>query len=166
MTKCLAKALTAWGLICLVAVAWGGPNAGQRKNVRFASERSPYPFFGASRVMVEDFDPTDKGATAAMLQLDKNEVLYSSFGEPRVTAVFYKPFQVKLTRLNIADPAGKGRHMFSVELPKEVAADLGKNSLRLVTVPTKDSELVGIRLLLVNPDNKVTQILELRPPTN
>ena len=166
MTKCLGKTLTAWGLMCLIGIAWGGAASGQQKNVRFASDRSPYPFLGATRVMIEEFDPAAKGATSAMLQLDKNEVTYSSFGEPRVTAVFYKPFQVKLTRLNITDPTGKGRHQFSVELPKEAAGDLGKNSLRLVTVLAKESELVGLRLLLVNSDNKVTQILELRPPTN
>ena len=165
MTRNRAAFLSAVCLIFLLGAAWCDTTAEQGKSVKFASERSPYPFAGATRVVLDGFDPTDKDAKSAMLQLDKNEVTFSSFGEPRITAVFYKAFQVKLTRLKLADPAGKDRRIFSVELPKEIAADLGKNSLRLVT-PGPKSDAAGIRLLVVNPEDKVTQILELRPVSN
>ena len=116
--------------------------------------------------MLNDFDPTDKDAKSAMLQLDKNEVTFSAFGEARITAVSYKSFQVKLTRLKLVDPSGKDRRIFSVELPNECTEDLGKNSLQLVTSAGTKSEPTGIRLLLVNPENKVMHVLELRAASN
>ena len=166
MTKCRAASLTALCLIYLVGAAWCGTKGGQGKNVKYTSERSPYPFVGATRVMIDGFDPIDKDAKSAMLQLDKNEITFSSFGEARITAVSFKPFQVKLTRLKLADPSGKDRRIFSVELPNEFAADLGKNSLQLMTPAGTRSELTGIRLLLVNPENKVIHVLELRAASN
>jgi hypothetical protein len=51
-------------------------------------------------------------------------------------------------------------------LPKEHAEALGKNSLRLVALIGTKSELPGVRLLVVNPEDKVTQTLELRPASN
>jgi hypothetical protein len=149
----------------MVLFAWCGTAYGQGKGAKFTSERSPYPFVGATRVVIDGFDPTDKDAKSASLVLDKNEVTLNAFGDPQITAVFYKPFQVKLTRLNMADPGGKDRLLFSVELPKEFASDIGKNSLRLVTAGPKMAG-AGIRLLLVNQDGKVTQVLELRPMSN
>jgi hypothetical protein len=165
MTTYRVASLTAVCVICLVGTVWCGTTGGGGKNVRFASERSPYPFVGATRVVLDGFDPKDKDAKSAMLQLDKNEVTFSSFGDPRITAVFYKPFQVKLTRLNMADPSAKNRRIFSLELPKEFAADLGKNSLCLVTLIDTKSEPADVRLLVVNPKGKVMQTLELRPVT-
>jgi hypothetical protein len=166
MKKYRKASLAAVCLICLIGVGWCGTTHGQGKSVKYTSERSPYPFVGATRVVVDGFDPTDKDAKSATLYLDKNEVMYSSFGDQRLTAVFYKPFQVKLTRLNMADPSGKDRRIFLVELPKEFAADLGKNSLRLVTLIGTKSDPTGLRLLVVNPEDKVTQVLELRPASN
>jgi hypothetical protein len=163
LTKCQAASAA----VCLmVGAAWCGTESGQVKGGKYASERSPYTFVGATRVVMDGFDPADKDAKSATLQLDQNEVNFSSFGEARITAVFYKPFAVKLTRLNLADPSGKDRRIFSVELPSDLAADLGKNSLRLVTWAGAKSEPAGIRLLLVNPENKVTQVLELRSAGN
>ena len=161
MTKYPATLLIVLCLIYLIGTA-----SGQGKSAKYMSERSPYPFIGATRVAIEGFDASDKDANSATLQLDKNEVVFSSFGETRITAVFYKPFQVKLTRLTMADPSGKGRRIYSVEVPKEFAADLGKNSLRLVTPTGEKSEPAGIRLLLVNSENKVTQTVDLRPAGN
>jgi hypothetical protein len=166
MTKYRKASLTAGCLVCLIGVGWCGTTRGQGKSAKYTSERSPYPFVGATRVVVDGFDPTDKDAKSATLYLDKNEVMFSSFGDSRLTAVFYKPFQVKLTRLNIVDPSGKDRRIFSVELPKEFAADIGKNSLRLVTLIGTKSDPTGLRLLVVNPEDKVTQVLELRPASN
>ena len=166
MTKCRAASLTALCLIYLVGAAWCETEGGQPKKVKYASERSPYPFVGATRVMIDGFDANDNDAKSAMLQLDKNEMTFSAFGEARITAVLFKPFQVKLTRLKLADPSGKDRRIFSVELPNEFAADLGKNSLQLVTPAGTKSEPTGIRLLLVNPENKVIHVLELRSASN
>jgi len=166
MTNCRAAALTALCLIFLVGTAWCGTKGGQGKKVKYTSERSPYPFVGATRVVIDGFDATDNDAKSATLQLDKNEMTFSSFGEARLTAVLYKPFQVKLTRLKLPDPSGKDRRIFSVELPNEFAADLGKNSLQLVTPAGTKSEPMGIRLLVVNPESKVIHVLELRAASN
>jgi hypothetical protein len=166
MTKSRAKSLTVLGLICLIGASWCEQTAGQGKNAKYISERNPHAFLGATRVAVEEFDSTDKGPSSALLQLDKNEVTFSPFGDSRITAVFYKPFPVKLTRLNIVDTTNKDRRLFAVELPKDAAEGLGKNSLRLATVTGKNSELLSLRLLLVDTDNKVTQVVELRPTTN
>lgn len=166
MTKYRVGSLTAACAIFLVGAPWSGATGGEKKSVRYVSERSAYPFVGATRVALESFDPADKDAKSAMLQLDNNEVTFSAFGEPRITAVFYKFVEVKLTRLDMTDPTAKDRRIFAVELPKEFAACLGKNSLRLVTPIGPKNEPAGIRLLVVNPEDKVTQVLELRRSTN
>jgi hypothetical protein len=145
---------------------YGGPIDAGEKNFRFASERTPFPFAGATRVTLEGFNPTEKDAKSVSLLLDKNEISYSSFGEPRLTTVFYKPFPIKLKRLEIADPSGKDRRIFAVEAPKEMADGLGKNTLQIVVSPATKSEPAGLRLLLINSENKVTQVLELRAITN
>ena len=88
---------------------------------------------------------------------------FSLFGDPRVSVVFYKSFPVKLTRLKLVDPVGKDRRIFSVELPEEYTAALGKNSLRLVVLADSKTEPASVRLLVVSPEDKVTQTLELRP---
>jgi hypothetical protein len=154
--------------VLFLAAAWCGFGAADEgaKAGRYTSDRNANTFVGATRVVLDDFDPTDKEAKSATLQLDKNEVTFSSFGDPQITAVSYKSFPVKLTRLKIADPAGKDRRIFSVALPKEHAEALGKNSLRLVALIGTKSELPGVRLLVVNPEDKVTQTLELRPASN
>src|ERR1017187_4354664 len=73
---------------------------------KFASERSSHKFAGATRVVLDNFDPMDKDSKSASLQLDNNDVIFSDFGEQQITAVFYKSFEVKLTRLKGADPEG------------------------------------------------------------
>ena len=153
-------------MIFLLGTAWCGTGHGQGKSTKWVSERNPFPFVGATRVVIDGFDSKDKNAASALLQLDKNEVIFSSFGESQITAVLYKPFQVQLTRLNMADPSGKDRRIFAVALPKDYAADLGQNSLRLVVPANTTSEAAGIRLLVVNPQDKVTQVLELRPASD
>jgi hypothetical protein len=163
MTKYGSVTLIAIGLICWTGTAFGPTLGAQAKGIKYASERSPYPFVGATRVAVEGFDPSDNDPMSAMLQMDKNEVTFSSYGEPRITTVFYKAVPVKLTRLDQADPTGMDRRIYSVEMPKEFSADLGKNAVRLVTTKATKSEPAGIRLLLVNPDKVVTQVVELRP---
>src|SRR5260370_29708003 len=107
--------------VLFLAAAWCGFGAVDEgaKAGRYTSDRNANTFVGATRVVLDDFDPTDKEAKSATLQLDKNEVAFSSFGDPQITAVSYKSFPVKLTRLKIADPAGKDRRIFSVALPKE-----------------------------------------------
>jgi hypothetical protein len=129
---------------------------------KYASERSPHRFAGATRVVLDKFDAMDKDAKSARLQLDNNDVSYSEFGEEQITVVFYKSFQVDLTRLNGADPDGRERRIFAVELPKEYAAALEGSTLRLVTRVGATSELRGVRLLLLNPQSQVTATLELR----
>jgi hypothetical protein len=156
----------------LAALASGGDACAQARVVpptslgKYASERSPHKFAGATRVVLDNFDPTDKDAKSASLQLDNNDVIFSEFGEPQVTAVFYKSFQVKLTRRKGADPEGKDRCMFEVELPKEYAAALGENSLRLVAPVGAKSQPREVRLLLMNLKGQVTSTLELRPVGN
>jgi hypothetical protein len=135
-------------------------------SVRYASERSPHRFAGATRVVLDYFDPMDKDAKSASLQLDNNDVSFSPFGEPRVTTAFYKAFQIKLTRLNGADLEGKDRCIYAVGLPKEIAAALGESSLRLATPVGTKSQPRGVRLLLMNLQGQVTDTLELRPPGN
>ena len=166
MPKYRAAVLIAVCILGTPGLASFGTTQSKGREFKFSSERSPYPFAGATRVVLEGFDPEGKEAKTAMLQLDKNAVAYSAFGEPMLTAVFYKPFPVTLSPLSIADPSGQNRRVFAIELPKEIGADLGKKSMRLVTLSGKKSEPVGVRLLLVNPDNKVTQVLELRAVTN
>lgn len=166
MSKYRTVTLIAASILCLCPAAPWQAVLGQEKGIKYASERSPFPFIGATMVALEGFDPKDKDPKSALLQLDKNQIFYSSFGEPRLTAVFYKPVPVTLTPLNIADPSGQNRRIFAVDLPKENAADLGKSTLRLVTSIGKKSELAGIRLLLVNQEDKVTQVLELRATSN
>jgi len=133
---------------------------------RYASDRSPHKFAGATRVVLEGMDGIDKDTASAMLQLDKNEVTYSPFGDAQLTTVFYKPFPVELSRLKIADPSGKDRRIFSVTLPKEQSEGLGKNTLRLIVPKAAKSEPAPLRLVLVNPDGNVAQALELRPVGN
>lgn len=133
---------------------------------KYASERSPHTFAGATRVVLDNYDAMDKDAKSAWLQLDNNDVSFSEYGEQQVTVVFYKSFQVKLTRLNGADPDGRDRRIFAVELPIEYAAALGGSSLRLVTPAGAASQPEGVRLLLVNPQNQITATLELRPSGN
>ena len=133
---------------------------------KYASDRSPHKFAGATRVVLDNFDPLDKDSKSASLQLDNNDVIFSTFGEQRVTAVFYKPFQVKLMRLKGADPEGRDRCMFEVELPKEFADVLGKSTLRLVAPVGAKSQPREVRLLLLNLKGQVTSTLELRPAGN
>jgi hypothetical protein len=116
--------------------------------------------------VLDQFDRMDKAAKAASLQLDKNDVSFSAFGEQRVTTGFYQAFQVKLARLDEADPDGMDACIFSMELPKEYAAALGESSLRLVAPVGARSQSRGVRLLLVNLQGQVTDTLELRPPGN
>ena len=149
-------------LITLLESARENAATGTGKSGKYASERKVQTFAGATRVTIDDFDPADKDAKAALLQLDNNEVSFSPFGEMQVTAVFYKPFPVKLTRLVVADPEKKDRHLFAVEVPKEFAEGLGKNSLKLVASAGTKSQPPGVRLLLVNQEGKVTDALELR----
>jgi hypothetical protein len=114
--------------------------------------------------VLDNFDPMDKNAKAASLQLDNNDVIFSAFGTRRVTTVFYQAFQIKLTRQDGADPEGRNRCIFAVELPKEYAAALGERSLQLVA-PVGDRSLPrGVRLMLMTRQGQVTATLELRPP--
>ena len=133
---------------------------------KYASERGQHKFAGATRVVLDNFDPMDKDSKSASLQLDNNDVIFSAFGEQRITAVFYKSFQIKLTRLKGADPEGKDRCIFSVELPKEYAAALSGSSLRLVAPVGAKSQPREVRLLLLNLKGQVTSTLELRPAGN
>src|ERR1043165_3710027 len=116
----------------VLQIAPSYPDRTPSYSVRYTSERSPHKFAGATRVVLDQFDRMDKAAKSALLQLDKNAVSFTAFGEQRVTTVFYQSFQVKLTRLNEADPDGRDRCIISVELPREYAAALGESSLRLV----------------------------------
>lgn len=133
-------------------------------SVRYASERSPHSFAGATRVVLDCFDATDKNATTARLQLDNNEVSYSSFGDQRITVVYYASFPVKLTRLSEADPTFGNRCMFAIEIPREYALTLGENSLRLVSPMGLRSQPDGVRLLLTNRQGTVTDTLQLWAP--
>jgi len=135
-------------------------------SVRYASERSPHKCAGATRVVLENFDPLDKNAKSALLQLDNNDVVFSKFGEQRVTTVFFQPFPVILTRLNIADSESKEPSIFSVTLGKEQIPGLGNNLIQLVVPAAPKSEPRGVRLLLLNVQGQVTDTLELRPPGN
>ena len=134
--------------------------------VRYASERSTHRFAGATRVVLDNFDPMDRGAKSALLQLDNNDVNFSTFGEPRITTVFYQPFPVKLTRFNGADTDGRDRCIYAVEVPNEYAAAFGDNSLRLVAPVGARSQPRGVRLMLINLQGQVTDTLDLRPVGN
>lgn len=134
------------------------------RSVRYASERSPHKFAGATRVVLDGFDPLDKNAKSARLQLDNNDVTFSEFGDQRITVAFYQSFQVSLTRRDGADPTLGNRIVFAMELPKENAVALGENSLQLVAPVGLGSEPRGVRLLLLNLQRQVTDTLELRPP--
>src|ERR1043166_916877 len=116
---------------------------------KYASERSQHTFAGATRVALDNYDAMDKDAKSAWLQLDNNNVSFSEYGEQQVTVVFYKSFQVKLTRLNGVDPDARDRRIFTVELPKEHVAALEGSSLRLVTPAGAASQPEGVRLLLM-----------------
>jgi hypothetical protein len=162
---------TAFATTCFVlfaGVAWcAAMQASQgEKGRRYASDRNAISFIGATRIVLEGFDATDKDAKSATLQLDKNALTFSVFGDAQITTVFYKPFPVELTALKIADPAGKDRRIFAVALPKEQAEGLGKNSVRLVAPANAKGETPAVRLLLVNPEGKVVQAVELRLLSN
>jgi hypothetical protein len=130
---------------------------------KYASERSPHKFAGATRVVLDEFDPLDKDSKSALLQLDNNDVNFTEFGEQQITAVFYKPFQVKVTRRKGAGTEGKDPCVFDVELPKEQAVALGEGSLRIVTPVGTKSQPREVRLLLMNGKGQITNTLELRP---
>jgi hypothetical protein len=155
------------GLALLVIVAIASTGAilgGEGDSTKFTSERRQHKFLGATRVVLDKFNRMDKEGKTATLQLDGNELVFSSFGDSRVTLVFYKPFDVKLTRLNTADPTGQGRRIYSVELPTAQMQVLGKNSLRLVSpIAAPKGQPAGARLLLVDPSGKVLETVELRP---
>ena len=88
------------GLLAAVlfcAVAWCG-SAGDRHG-KYSSDRSQHKFLGATRIVLTDFDAAAKDAKSAMLQLDMNDVVFSTYGDSRITTVFFKPFEVKLTPL-------------------------------------------------------------------
>lgn len=142
-----------------------GASAGERHG-RYLSDRSQHKFLGATRIVLSDFDATAKDSKSASLQLDMNEVVFSTFGDSRVTTAFYKPFEVKLTPLKITDPAGKDRRIYAVELPAEFVETLGKNSLRLVAPIAEKGQPAGVRLLLVDSQGKMTATLELRLAVN
>lgn len=133
-------------------------------SVRYASERSSHKFAGATRVVLDNFDATDKNAAAARLQLDNNDVVFSPFGDQSITAVFYAFFQVKLTRMSDTDPTLGNRCIFAIEMPREHARALGKNSLRLVAQAGPGCRPSGVRLLLTNLHGDVTDTLELWAP--
>jgi hypothetical protein len=133
---------------------------------KYASERSPHKFAGATRVVLDNFDPLDKDSKSASLQLDNNDVSFTEFGEQQITAVFYKAFTVKLTRRKGAGPEGKDPCVFDVELPKEYAAALGESSLRIVTPVGTKSQPREVRLLLMNSKGQIMSTLELRPAGN
>jgi hypothetical protein len=145
-------------VLCHSALPGGDGEGG-----RFASERDPARFAGATKITLTGFDASGTDVQKANLQLDKNEVAFSAFGDPEVTAVFYKPFPVEISRLKTADPLNKNRRLYSMTIPKEHADDLGKNSLRLVVRTDAKSKLPEVRILLVGSDGKVIQARELRP---
>ena len=64
-------------LITMVAVIGV---AQQGKTSRYASERSSHQFAGATRIVLENFDPLDREARSTFLQFDKNEVAFNRFG--------------------------------------------------------------------------------------
>lgn len=146
------------GLAGLAVFVGAGDAFGQ---VRYVSERSPHRFAGATRVVLDNFDPMDKETRSASLQLDNNDVTFSEFGEQQITTVYYQSFQIKLTRLKSRDPNGTDRRIYLVELPKEYAATLGESSLRLVAQVGAKSQPKGVRLMLVNRQDQVTDALEL-----
>jgi hypothetical protein len=147
--------------VAVIGVAQQGTSAG--KPGRYASERSSHQFVGATRVVLENFDPLDKEGRSTSLQFDKNEVAFNRFGERRITMIFFKPIEVKLVPLDIPDPLGKERRIYSVELPKDFESSLGKNTLRLVAPVGESPQPTGARLLLLDQSGKVTDVLELLP---
>jgi hypothetical protein len=150
------------GLFCMPA--WHGI-AGEQ-NQRYMSERSHHKFLGATRIVLSNFDGAAKDAKSALLQFDRNDVVFSTFGDSRITTVFYKPFEVKLTQLKLADPEAKGRRIYGVELPAEFVEALGKNSLRLVAPVAEKGQAAGARLLLADAQGKTITTLDLRPTAN
>lgn len=149
-------------LLLLLSIAWSAEATGGDKASKFASERSQHRFLGATQVVLAHFNPSAKEMKTT-LQLDRNDVSFSPFGDPQLTVVLYKPFEVKVTRLDMADPMGKNRSIFSVELPKEQSEALGKKALRLVWPVGEKAQPPGVRLLLLDPMGKVIQTRELHP---
>jgi hypothetical protein len=147
-----------------LCIAAGGlaATAGAEKPGKYVSERSQYPFLGATQVILSDFAPMGKETSTAKLLLDANELTFSAFGDVRITAVLYKPVEVKLTRVKADDPTGKDRRVFAVELPRERAELLNKRSLQLVWPVGEKGQPAGVRLLVLDPAGKVMQTLELR----
>src|SRR5215213_8963287 len=104
------------GLVLLIILAGtAGSDAGDHKPGKYASERSLHKFAGATRIVLDNFDPMDSHAKSVSLQMDNNEVSFSALGEQRVTAVFYQAIQAQLTLLNEADPNGKHGRIYLVE---------------------------------------------------
>jgi hypothetical protein len=161
----MTKSRIALVLLIILAGA-GGSEGGHRKPGKYTSERSLHKFAGATRIVLDNFDPMDKQAKSVSLQLDNNEVSFSEFGEQRVTAVFYQAVEAKITLIHEADSKGKHGRIYLIELPKEHAAALGEHTLRLVATAGSASQANGARLLLINREGKVTSALELRHAEN
>jgi hypothetical protein len=157
--RCIGGVLTVLGVCALLSTVGHGAD---EKASRFLSARTQHTFLGATQLALSSFRPNEKEATSAMLLLDANEVTFSQLGDLRVTAVAYKPIEVKLTPVAVDDASGSKRRAFAVELPKEQKAALGKNTLRLVwPISGTKNQPVGVRLMLVDPAGKVQQTVEL-----
>src|SRR5437773_1293416 len=92
------------GAVLMVAFCCGALPGGDGEGGRYASDRTPTRFAGATKITLTGFDASGKDVQKANLQLDKNEVAFSAFGDFEITTVFYKPFPVEISRLKMADP--------------------------------------------------------------
>ena len=123
-------------------------------------------FLGCNVVRIDKFSVSDEPKKSAELSLDNGQATFNAFGdlkEPDRLEGFSVGIALEMMRAE--DPLKKGRQLYSItptNPPEELQQQLGKNQLRLVWTPSTTDRPGSIRLLLVSPDNKVLQTLDLR----
>ena len=132
----------------------------------FLTDCLQHKFLGCNVVRVDKFSVSDEPKKTAELSLDIGKTIFNEFGDLR------EPDQlegisvaIELEKLPIEDPMKKGRKLYSVSAtnpPEEFRTRLGKNQMRLVWTPPTVNRPGSIRLLLISPENKVYQTLDLR----
>jgi hypothetical protein len=159
-----------WRFVCclgLVFVTAGVPRLEADEPLQlFLTDCQQHKFLGCNVVRVDKFSVSDDAKKTAELSLDNGKTIFNAFGDLK------EPDQlegismaIELEKLPIEDPMKQGRKLYSVSVtkpPEEFRTRLGKNQMRLVWTPPKVNRPGSIRLLLISPENKVYQTLDLR----
>lgn len=147
----------------LVVMSFLHPQPHDEAVCDYQSERFVTRIAGATQITIRKFNLLNTDVKSAVVQFDQNELSFNLFGDSRIGAKFYEPVEVVLVPLALPNPDHKNRRIYTLEVGSEQQKALGKNTLRVVVPVEFATKQLGLRLLVVDPTNKVLNTLLLRP---